>query len=87
MKKVIILRTRASRKRRRIRKTSKKGMRNGRGSGAEDQTKETEQPSGSSKSQVLAEVPLLDRIPSDVLAVAFIDYGKILEKGGKTSCL
>lgn len=42
----------------------------------------TQQPSGS-KAKSLADVPLLDRIPSDVLAVAFIDYGTILEKGGQ----
>ena len=54
----------------------------GGGSVTEDQTKETEQPSGESVAS-LSEVPLLDRIPSDVLAVAFIDYGKILEKGGE----
>ena len=42
----------------------------------------TQQPSGS-KAKSLADVPLLDRISSDVLAVAFIDYGTILEKGGQ----
>ena len=56
---------------------------NGRGSGAEDQTKETKQPSGSTKTKSLADIPLLDRISSDVLAVAFVDYGTILEKGGQ----
>ena len=44
---------------------------------------ETQQPSGSTKTKSLADVPLLDRISSDVLAVAFIDYGTILEKGGE----
>ena len=52
----------------------------------EDQTKETEQPSGESV-QASSDIPLLDRISSDVLAVAFIDYGKILEKGGQISAL
>ena len=43
---------------------------------------ETEQPSGESVA-ALADIPLLDRISSDALAVAFIDYGTILEKGGQ----
>ena len=55
----------------------------GGGSGAEDQTNEPKQPSGSTKTKSLADIPLLDRIPSDVLAVAFVDYGTILEKGGQ----
>ena len=59
------------------------GDENGRGSGAEDQTNEPKQPSGSTKTKSLADIPLLDRIPSDVLAVAFVDYGTILEKGGQ----
>ena len=51
-------------------------------SGTDDKDKETEQPSGA-KASSLAEVPLLGRIPSDVLAVALIDYGTMLEKGGQ----
>lgn len=43
---------------------------------------ETEQPSVESTT-ALADIPLLDRISSDVLAVAFIDFGTILEKGGQ----
>ena len=43
---------------------------------------ETEQSSGESVA-ALDDIPLLDRISSDVLAVAFIDFGKILEKGGQ----
>jgi hypothetical protein len=43
---------------------------------------ETRQPSGS-RAKSPTDVSLLDRIPSDVLAVAFIDYGTILEIGGQ----
>ena len=43
---------------------------------------ETEKPSGT-KVATLGEVPLLNRISSDVLAVGLLDYGKILEKGGQ----
>jgi hypothetical protein len=59
------------------------GDENARGSGTEDQTNEPKQPSRSTKTKSLADIPLLDRIPSDVLAVAFVDYGTILEKGGQ----
>jgi hypothetical protein len=47
-----------------------------------DADKETEQPSGESATS-LADVPLWDRILADALAVARIDNGKILEKGGE----
>jgi hypothetical protein len=58
------------------------GTDKGGSSGTDDKDKETEQPSGE-KASSLAEVPLLGRIPSDVLAVALIDYGTMLEKGGQ----
>jgi len=51
----------------------------GGGSGTND---EIDKPSGAEVAS-LSEVPLLERIPSDVLAVALIDYGKMLEKGGQ----
>lgn len=40
-------------------------------------------PAPGSKVKSLGDVPLLDRIASDSLAVGLIDYGTILEKGGQ----
>ncbi|SVC76722.1 uncharacterized protein METZ01_LOCUS329576, partial [marine metagenome] len=51
-------------------------------SGTDDKDRETEQPSGE-KVASLADVPLPERLAPDTLAVAFIDNGKILEKGGE----
>ncbi|MDC0157608.1 DUF4836 family protein [Verrucomicrobia bacterium] len=49
-------------------------------SGTDDKDKEPEQPSGESATS-LADVPLLDRIPADALAIANLDLGKLLQKG------
>ncbi len=50
--------------------------------GTDDKDKETEQPSGE-KVASLADVPLAERLAPGTFAVAFIDNGKILEKGGE----